>query len=358
MDIKRLKTGAAYHSNRILSHVAEDMCELARADMDIVVHMYTHNDMERHTNVMRDIIKVSEDTGLEVWVDNWGIGGAPGDKCHFLAYHPEAHSYFGDGAMHPYQICLNAPAYRDFVKEWAYKLAEIGGKTVFWDEPQIPHKKLPGGSGFYSSCACPTCKAIFCEKFGHDMPSVMDAEVAAFRNDTIIDFHNFISQYAHSLGLKNTICFMPWQLNGLREQTQAEKLLNFDLDSVCAMPYIDSVGTDPYWFGSGVNPYEYNYNATRRCIEIADRHGKDHNIWIQGYGAPAGCEEEIIQATEGAYDAGARTIIAWSFHGGESNDYRSARTIHSWNCTKEGFHRIKQMERDRVLAENRKKYRR
>ena len=166
MNKKRLQTGVAYHSNRILTHVMTDMKEIARSGMDIVVHMYTHNDMERHSKVMADIIKATESEGLEVWVDNWGIGGSPGDKCHFLAYHPEAHSYYGDGIMHPYQICLNSPAYRDFVKEWIEKVAAMGGKTVFWDEPHIPNVKTPDGKGYFSACTCPTCQKMFEERFG------------------------------------------------------------------------------------------------------------------------------------------------------------------------------------------------
>ena len=354
---RRLLTGVAYHSNRILGHAITDMKEIARADMDIVVHMYTHNDMERHSKVMEDIFKATEAEGLEVWVDNWGIGGSPGDKCHFLAYHPEAHTYYGDGIMHPYQICLNAPSYRDFVKEWIEKVAAMGGKTVFWDEPLIPSVKIPGTDDYYSCCTCPTCQKMFEARFGKKMPVVMDKDVSAFRNDVIVEFHNFISKYANSLGLKNVICFMPYQLGGMTKQTEKEKLLNFDLDSICAMPYIDNIGTDPYWYHVPVDSaYEYNYNATKLCLERAEKFGKDHNIWIQGYGAPRGREEEIIEATEAVYDAGARTILSWSFHAGESNDYRSERTEKSWACTKEGFHRIKSMERDRILAENRKKY--
>ncbi len=357
-DFKKLLTGTAYHSNRVLTHVANDMREIAEADMDICVHMYTHNDMERHRSVMKDIVKATYDVGLDVWMDNWGIGGAPGEKSHFLAYHPEAHTYYGNGIMHPYQICLNSPAYRDFVKRWTYEVAELGVKTVFWDEPNIPSMRIDGTDDYYSSCTCPTCRRLFKERFGHDMPEVMDEEVSLFREETIVEYHSFISEYAHSLGLVNTICFMPFQLNGVRsrELTRSERLLNFDLDKICAMPYIDNVGTDPYWFRSNESPYEYNYTATRRCLDVAGRHGKDHNIWIQGYGAPRGSEREIIEATEAVYDAGARTILSWSFHGGESNDYRSENTVKTWNATKEGFRRIRDMDNDRILAENRKKY--
>ena len=44
---KKLRTGAAYYGNRMLSHAMTDMREMARANLDIVVHMLTHNDMER-----------------------------------------------------------------------------------------------------------------------------------------------------------------------------------------------------------------------------------------------------------------------------------------------------------------------
>ena len=57
MDIKRLKTGVAYYGNRMLSHAISDMKDIARSDMDIVVHMLTHNDIERSFNVMKDIFR-------------------------------------------------------------------------------------------------------------------------------------------------------------------------------------------------------------------------------------------------------------------------------------------------------------
>ena len=356
-EYKRLKTGVAYYGNRMLSHAISDMKEIVRADMDIVVHMFTHVDMDRSSEVVGDIFKATEAEGLEVWVDNWGIGGAPGDRGYFLAYHPEAHTYYGDGIMHPYQVCLNAPSYRQFVKEWIYKVVELGGKTIFWDEPRIPHEPIPGTDDYYSACTCPTCQKLFESRFGKKMPVIMDKDVSKFRNDVLIDFHNFICEYAASLGAKNVICLMPYQLSGMTKQTEKEKLLNFDIDSICSHPYIDNIGTDPYWYGQNIaSPYEYNYNATKLCIEKANKYGKDHNIWIQGYNAPRGKEEEIIEATEAVYDAGARTVLSWSFKGAESHNYRSANTERSWLCTVEGLKRIKSMDRDRILAENRKKY--
>ena len=359
--MEKLKVGAAYHGNRMLSHAIEDMNEMAREDMDIVVHMLSHNDWERHDKVMADIFKASEDAGLEVWVDNWGIGGSPGDKCHFLAYHPEAHSYYGDGKMHPSQICLNAPAYRQFCKDWIEEVKSIGGKKVFWDEPWIPANQVEGSDERYSGCTCPTCRKLFEERYNKPMPIIIDEDVAAFRNDTLVDYHEFVAGYAKSVGIESSICLMPHQLSGgvNRNTTRHEKMMEISVDRLCSIESVDDIGTDPYWYGDKDcvgNPYEKVYNNSKVCVDIANKHGKKHNIWVQGYNAPRGREEEIITATEAIYDAGARTILSWGFHASESNNYRSQNPIKSWAMTVEGFRRIKSMERDKILAENRKKF--
>ena len=345
---RTLKTGVAYHGNRMPSHARTDMQEIAKADMDIVVHMLSHTDWERHKNVMKDIFAITEDAGLEVWVDNWGLGGAPGDRSHFLAYHPEAHMYYNTGEMNPYIVCLNSPAYRQFVKDWIYAVTEIGGKTVFWDEPHIPTKKTEDGRIF--CCCCPTCKKLFEEKYGHPMPTLeMTPEMQEFREDTITDFFREITGYSASLGVKNTSCIMPGANHGIGIDS-FWKLGN--------LPTMDNLGYDPYWYSKKdlESVYKFVYEETKKALAVSEQYHKEHNLWIQGYAAPRGREEEIIEATEAAYDAGARCILSWSFHGGESNDYRSANPQRSWDMTVEAMKRIRSMERDRILAENRAKY--
>jgi hypothetical protein len=344
-----IKTGVAYHGNRMPSHFREDVKEMVDADLDIVVHMFSHIDWERHSRIIGDMIAISEDAGLEVWVDNWGIGGAPGDTSHFLIQHPDARMMYGNGQYHPRQICLNSPEYRQFVKNWLDAVVSIGGKTVFWDEPHLPAKSFGGKMEF--CCTCPRCKKLFEEKYNKPLTEELTAdlkgEFADFRTDSIVDYFTEILNYSESLGLRNTACIMPGPYHGIT------------LDSVgklLSIPQLESIGYDPYWYGGSVNPYEYVYNGSKDAIALADAYGKDHNIWIQGYNAPRGREEEIILATEAAYDAGAKTILSWSFHAGESNDYRSENPMRSWYATVEGMRRIRSMERDRLLAENRAKY--
>ena len=71
---------------------------------------------------------------------------------------------------------------------------------------------------------------------------------------------------------------------------------------------------------------------------------------------PRGEEEDIVLATEAAYDAGARTLLAWGYYGSISNDYGAKNAPVTWARTCEAFRRVRDMERDRLLAEARAKY--
>ena len=77
--MEKLKLGVAYHGNRMLNQVQADMQDIIKHNMNLVVHMFSHNDMERNKSVMKDIISATKFLGLECWIDNWGIGGTPGD---------------------------------------------------------------------------------------------------------------------------------------------------------------------------------------------------------------------------------------------------------------------------------------
>ncbi len=340
--MKKLLTGAAYHGNRMLHHAEADMRDMARNHMNLVVHMFSHTDWDRHCRVMRDMVALSEDAGLEVWIDNWGLGGPPGDKSHVLAMYPSAHQYYSDGEMLPNHACMNSPDFRKFIHEWVDAVRYIGGKTIFWDEPHIPMKD----DGTFA-CACPACRKKFEEMFNKPMPDKIDADVEEFRTATIVDYMRDVCDYAASKGIKNTVCVMLGQNIGINLDT---------IDRLCSIPTLDNIGSDPYWIYSDKSAYEYVYTGARRNIEIADRFGKDHNIWIQAFDNPRGREEEIVQAAEAAYDAGARTIIAWGYYGSISNDYSAKNPHLAAAKINEAFARIREFERDRILAENRKKY--
>ncbi len=349
MEMSPLRLGAAYHGNRMPHHAREDLLDMATHGMDIVVHMFSHTDWDRHKMVMKDIISMSEDIGLEVWVDNWGLGGPPGDKSHFLAYYPDSHMYLSNGDMDPVHACVNSPDFRKFTKEWIDTVYFIGGRTIFWDEPHMPQKTVDGKT--YYGCTCPRCRKMFEEKYGRPMPEFSDADAAAFGTDSIVDYFREMTEYSASKGMKNVVCVMLGTYG-----------MSLDVvDRVCSLPHMDNIGSDPYWVGAkekdpALNVYDFVSRGTKENLRVSEQFHKDHNIWIQTYNNPRGAEEDIVVATEAAYDAGARTIIAWGYYGSESNDYAAKNAPVTWAKTCEAMQRVRNFERDRILAENRKLY--
>ena len=336
---EKLRLGTAYHCNRILRHVEEDMVDIVNHNMNLVVHMFTHNDMDRHSKVMKDIIAISEDKGLEVWIDNWGLDCGPGDKSYFTATCPEAKAVFADGTPVRLKPCYNSPEFRKFTKEWLDRVAEIGGKTIFWDEP---HMQTDTAHGY--ACRCERCQKLFEERYHRPMPVEMDDDVAEFRTWTLVDYFTEITDYAHSLGLVNTGCIMFSPSHGISLDS---------IDRLLSIPHFDNVGCDPYWNGGPSTApaiYDYVYSRSKKALDTAAQYKKDHNIWIQAYGFKAGREDEIVIASEAAYDAGARTILTWSFRGGESNDYRAENTDRIWQITGEAFGRLRGRWYDEILA--------
>ncbi len=360
MSKRSLLTGVAYHGNRMPSHYRADLEGMRRADMDIVVHMLSHTDWERHSKVIKDMCKMTEDAGLEVWMDNWGLNGVPGDKSHFLSSHPEAHMIYSNGDMDPYKVCLNNPEFRKFVHDWIETVADMNVKMIFWDEPNVPTKRIAKESNDrYFACCCPVCKKKFEEKYGKPQPLLRDADAVDFAMDTMLDFFRDVTEYAGALGVNSSTCMVP----SVFFEKDMERMKR-----LATLPSLTNIGFDPYWtgcYGTGgidpewmaahgsLHPYEYVYTRSKQAITAITAAGKEHNIWIQTHDNPAGDEEDIIVATEAAYDAGARCVLSWSFAAGESNNYRSANPEKAWRTMVEAFRRIRAMERDRILAENR-----
>lgn len=346
---KRLQLGVAYHGNRMLKHVREDMSDIAAHGMDTVVHMFSHTDWTRQKTVMKDILSVSEEAGLEVWVDNWGLAGSPGDPSHFLAYNPDSRRYYSNGEPDRATVCWNSPDYLAFTKEWADTVYEIGGRSIFWDEPCLPEKTKDKKR--YYTCACRRCQRLFEERYGKTMPETADEDTRSFAADSIVEYYRKITEYTHNRGMKNIMCVMP-------DST------GIGLDNIyriCSLEHLDNIGCDPYWTGlkelkPSMSVYDYVYQKTRTNLEMTERFHKEHNVWIQTFANPRGEEEDIIEAAEAAYDAGARTILAWGYYGSESHDYRAANPAVVWARTCEAMERVRNMERDRLLFRNRQIY--
>lgn len=346
---KPLRLGAAYHGNRMPHHAEQDLLDMASHGMNTVVHMLSHTDWNRHLEVIRDIVTMSRDFGLEPWIDNWGLAGSPGDTSHFLAIYPDAHMRFSDGSLAGIYPCLYSPEYRKFTKDWIDAVDYTGAKTIFWDEPHMPQKKADGR--VYYGCACPRCRELFREKFGREMPLESDDDVKRFAAESVADYFAEMTEYSRSKGITNTVCVMIG--------TYGVSLDSSEL--IAALPYMNNLGSDPYWIRrKKENPdfdvYGFVRRETEKNLALCARHGKDHNIWIQTYSNPRGLEEDIVTAADAAYDAGARTLLAWGYYGSESNNYRAENPPVAWATLCEAFRRLRDRDRDRRLEENRRNY--
>lgn len=346
-----LVKGVAYHGNRMLTYAREDMRNLAASGFNAVLHMFSHNDWTRHKQVLKEIFEISGEYGLDVWVDNWGIGGPPGEVSHFLAFHPEAHQVNSDGRMEPTRVCYNAPSFVQFTKDWVDAVYEAGGRKIFWDEPHMQDRHIDGERVW--TCRCETCQQLFEERYGKPMPTLITPEVDAFRKWTITNYFQIVANYAKERGMYNSVCVM---------FSNGENAPDFgvDLDSICSTPALDNIGSDPYWLGTPNQGYDdvykFVYDKTRHNIELCEKHGKDHNLWIQTYNNPIGREEEIIAAADAMYDAGARTIFAWGYRGSDANDYRAKSPERTWYATKAAFERITDRYRNECYENARKKF--
>ena len=336
--MEQLRTGVAYHGNRILRHVEEDMIDIVKHNMNLVVHMFTHNDWDRHLKVMPDIVKMSKYYGLDVWIDNWGIGGPPGDKSFFTGIHPETRMVYNDGSTDPVRVCFNHPLLLEFTMDWIYKVKEFGGEKILWDEPHMP-PHLSGMNQNRFTCCCDICKLKFYETYGKEMPDTLTPELKQFRADSMRRYFDAVTAYAASLQMENIAVVMVHTL----DETQG----------IIDTPDLHNFGIDPYWDPKDGkrDPYDYVYTHTKNLIDVAKKKKKDCHVWIQGFDIPAGKEDELIPATDAAYDAGARTILDWSFRGAESNTYKADNAELCWRVMGEAMGRIRNRFFDDLRAE-------
>lgn len=171
------------------------------------------------------------------------------------------------------------------------------------------------------------------------MPEVADQDVKEFQNESVKSYFKVVSEYASGLGMENIVCLMPVSLQFT--------------DGIISLPTVDEVGTDPYWIEKNTEPYEYVYTSSKEFIQKASAAGKKSHIWLQTWNNKAGAEDEIYLAAEAAYDAGARTILAWSYRGGEACDYKADNCDMVWNITGNAMRRIKDRYIDDIASQRR-----
>lgn len=323
-----IQTGVAYFEGRAPRHTARDLDDMVDSGCSYVIHCYSEFDVRWAPDSMRRLIADTKARGLGVWLDPWGVGEVFGGEpfSRFGAVHPEARQVDSNG-MASTHACLNQPAFRRWVHDWVDAAAIAGAETIFWDEPTWEIRDDVW------SCRCQRCRALFKERAGTAMPVEFVPEVKTFLEVSMADLLSDACTYARSKGLANALCIMP---------PEASNPGFTDWDRAASIAGLDNFGTDPYWFSFGCEAAEYVGRHTRTTVEVADRHGLDHHIWVQAFGVPAGRESEIGTAIDAAAAAGATNIAAWSYDGCSAlSTCECSRPEEAWKVVADGFRRLR-----------------
>ncbi len=323
-----IQTGVAYFEGRAPRHTARDLDDMVDSGCTYVIHCYSEFDVRWAPDSMRRLIADTKARGLGVWLDPWGVGEVFGGEpfSRFGAVHPEARQVDSNGLASTH-ACLNQPVFRAWVHDWVDAAAIAGAETIFWDEPTWEIRDDVW------SCRCERCQALFRERTGTSMPVEFVPEVKTFLELSMADLLSDACTYARSKGLANALCIMP---------PEASNPGFTDWDRAASIEGLDNFGTDPYWLSFGGEAAEYVGRHTRTTIEVANRHGLDHHIWVQAFGVPAGRESEIGTAIDAAADAGATNIAAWSYDGCSAlSTCECSRPEEAWKVVADGFRRLR-----------------
>lgn len=305
-----MKSGVSYFGNRIPKHVREDLQDMVDHGVNFVVHTFAEEDLQFYRRTMGEIVKITHEVGLEVYLDPWGVGGIFGGESYsnFVATNLDARQVLADGSLAP-AACLNNPGFRQFMREWVSAGAEVGADVLFWDEP---HFYVAWESSDQDqrqwACRCQSCQDLYQKRYSSPMPQHLTQEVQKFKQASVVDFLGEMCNLSHQLGMKNAICLLPHENINIGIT---------DWSEVARIESVDVFGTDPYWIGQQEGVEELVRRFSRRVRQICDRYGKEPQIWIQAFKIPAGREKEVATAVRIAYDEGIRNLAAWSYLGGE-----------------------------------------
>ncbi|MCD6386678.1 hypothetical protein J7M23_13005, partial [Candidatus Sumerlaeota bacterium] len=320
-----------YFGNRIQRYVQQDMHSLREMGATYVLHTFSENDFHFFRGTMKEIVKISHDEGLAVYIDPWGVGKVFGGEAftEFALRNPHVQQIVNDGKPAP-MACPNQPEFRQFMKDWIDAAVETGADVLFWDEPHFYLSDWMGGRPGTWGCYCPACQELFRQRFNRDIPKENNEELERFRQDSLRDFLEEMIVYTHTLGRKNAICVLP----------QKEKLPDKSLwESFASISGLNIFGTDPYWYFAEKDPQDFVSNYSRLVMEICQKHKKlQAQIWIQAFKLPAGREDEIEIAFDAAVNAGIRNIAVWAFEACACMSYiRAERPEVAWDVVKKCF---------------------
>ncbi len=325
-----MKLGCSYFGNRILKHFLVDLRELQEMGCTFVVHTYSENDMVFCHAAVADLVAATKEAGLEAWIDPWGVGKVFGGEAfsNFVMQNVDAMQVLSDG-LPAGLACPNHPRFRSFMREWIDAAASTGAQVAFWDEPHFYIPTWMGGRPNTWGCRCEHCQRLFEQINGYPMPTEETDQVHSFKEHCIEEFLRELTGYAAQRGMRNALCVLP-------HRNTAHGTANWE--RLARIRPLEVFGTDPYWLAAKRDVEDYVRQASREVVTIAKANGLEAQIWLQGFGVPAGKEDELVRAVEIMCEEGVRNIAVWGIYACEHLSWiRPARPALAWQKIKEAF---------------------
>jgi len=336
-----MKTGVAYFHTRDVRHVERDLEDMAEHGCNFVVHCYSETDLSFYNRSMQEIIRLTREFEMEVYLDPWGVGGIFGGETfsRFVAEKIEARQVNSKGELLP-AACPNHPMFRAYMKHWTKRAAELGADICFWDEPHFHFNLLDQASWDKWACRCETCRNLFRETYGADMPQELTEEVMLFRQKSALQFLEEMCDEAKRLGMRNCICVLPDETGRMSKAAGTS-----EWENIARIPSVDIFGTDPYWilFNSPMEEFVRRYSL--RVKELCDQYGKEPQVWVLAFIIPEGREEEVGEAVEVIYETGVRNIAAWAYRGSHLIDISCKNPEKVWDILGKAYKKVQKWDR-------------
>src|SRR5712691_1676938 len=288
-----MMVATSYFGNRILRHVRADVRRLREEGFDIVVHTFSEDDLRFYQRSVSDIVDVTREAGMRVWIDPWGVGGVFGGEAFSDAalHHQDWSQVAANGDRLP-ACCPSNPGFQAFIREWTDAAVETGADAVFWDEPHFYRDEKEG-----AGCYCEYCQ-----------------NAAEQGKSAIGSFLAEVCARVKSRGRQNVVCMLP---------STPESKGALDWNEIAALDGVTNVGSTPFWAMRGEEPEQYVARVARELIEVASRASVQTHLWIQGFKIPAGREEEIRRSAIVAGESGVDVIAIWGIDACESMSFLS-----------------------------------
>src|SRR5262249_41229801 len=159
----------------------------------------------------------------------------------------------------------------------------------------------PQGSGLGS---CTRCKSLSRPPWTHPPPATESAEVRQCKQDAIMTLIGDVTAMAAGYGLQNIVCILPDHndLEGLQSKCHL----------FASNPHLDILATDPYplWYRRDIATTQVFCEALFRACQ---HYNKAAQMWIQGFGVPAGQEWQLGEEMRLMARCGINDIAIWSY---------------------------------------------